>query len=212
MNAATILNSINHCVFLKNRDGKYLWVNEPFAKIAGIPSNKIVGMTDSDLIWNEQAEYFRNAELSVLDGEPLVNIERTITSAQGVTKIILSISEYKSDDGETIGVVGNFFNCAQQFFIVQSNGTFQDNKFYLEFTKEWLTAEELRVLYYLFQGFTAKKISDKTKKAVGTVGFHIENIKNKMGCQHKNEITEVAMRHGVFFDIISAPHLDDQDI
>lgn len=213
MNSATILNSINHCVFLKNRDGTYQWVNEQFAKIAGIPSDKIVGLTDNDLIWNAQAEYFRTTELSVLEGESFCNIERTITGAQGVTKIILSLSPYRSDTGEILGVIGNFFNCAQQFFIVQSNGTFQNNRFFLEFTNQWLTTEELRVLYYVFQGFTAKKIAEKTNKSVRTADYHLENIKNKMGCQKKDEIIEVAMRHGIFWDIISAPHqFDDQDI
>lgn len=213
MNLEKILNSINHSVFLKDASGKYIWVNDQFAKFAGVRAEKIIGLTDDDLVWSGQADYFRASNASVLSGESIVNVERTITSAEGITKIILTLSPYRSETGQIVGVLGNFFDCSQQFFVIQSNGTFQNNRFFLDFTDQWLTTEELRVLYYLFHGFTAKKIVEKTNKSLGTVGYHLDNIKNKMGCQKKDEIIEVAMRHGIFWDIISAPHqFDEQEI
>lgn len=206
MNLATILNQINHSVFIKDKNGTYIWVNEQFAQFAGLEAEKIIGLTDQDLVWSEQAAYFKTANESVLQGNQFTNIERTITSSKGVTKIIISLTPYRDESSEIVGVLGNFFDCSHQFFVIQTNGTFQNNKYFLQSTQQWLTTEELRVLYYHFHNFAVNKIAEKTNKSEHTVSFHLENIKQKMGVQKKNEITKVAIKTGVFWDITTAPH------
>jgi DNA-binding CsgD family transcriptional regulator len=60
-----------------------------------------------------------------------------------------------------------------------------------------LTARERDVLYYLSQGYTAKKISEILFVTEGTVHSHRVRIYSKMGIHSKNELIETVNRHAL---------------
>jgi len=207
----SIISSINLRMFLKDSAGVYQWVNEQFADSTGLPISSVIGRTDYDLVWSAQADYFREDDKRALAGVPLVNVERSQTRKNGLTKIILNLSPYRPESGEIVGVVGSFFDCTDHF-VIQTRGAFSDNKFHLGFVNDWLSASELRVLFWHFSGFATERISEKMGISLSTVRYHIENIKVKMGCSHKNEIQRVAIKHGIFWKIFSLQHVIDDSL
>ncbi len=206
---AAILNAINQYVYVKDINGFYVYGNDSFAKISGLDSKQIVGKTDFDLAWSTQANDCRDDDNNVLSGNHLINVERYQTHETGMTKILLNLVPYHSTSGEVVGVLGHFFDC-NQHLILETTGIFDKNRLYLEFVPEWLSTAEIRVCFYLIHGFSAARISEKTGTTTSTVRYHIDNIKNKMQCKNKNDITEVAMRTGIAWKIFSLQHqLDD---
>ncbi len=62
-----ILNNIPDMAWLKDRDSRYIAVNEPFEKIAGLKTSNIIGKTDLD-IWSEDfARNYRKDDLIVIN-------------------------------------------------------------------------------------------------------------------------------------------------
>lgn len=202
---ASILNGIKQHVYLKDENGVYFYVNESFSRISGMGAREIIGKTDFDLVWRQQADYFREDDRNVLNGHSLINVERYQYRDSGLTKIMLNLTPYLSPSGSVVGVLGNFFDC-DQHLIMEAKGVFDNNKLYLEFVPEWLSAAEVRVCFYLLHGFSTAKISEKTGTTMSTIRYHLENIKNKMQCKNKSEITEVAMRTGIAWKIFSLQH------
>ena len=203
-----ILNAVPQSIYLKDIEGRYVWVNQAFAKTAGQNVKDIVGKTDAELIWKDQAEEIRNDEQLVISENKTICVERFQSRAEGAFKIILSVTPYIDHQGEIRGTVGNFFDCTDHF-VTKTKGVFDNNKLYIEFTNKWLSSTELRVLFFLFHGFSVEKIAEKTFTSVSNIRFHLENIKNKMDCS-KSEIQEVAIKHGIFWKVFSLQHEIDE--
>lgn len=214
IDALKILNRIDQYVYLKDKGGVYRYVNESFAKMAGLNSQLIIGKTDRDLNWKVKVDPGRWAlmDAQVLAGESIVRAEETYRCAQGDFTILITRTPYRGDDGEIAGILGNFVDCTGRL-ILETSGKFDEDKhrLYLEFVPDWLSAAEVRVCFYLIQGFPAPRIAEKIGTSISTIRFHIDNIKNKMQCDHKSEIVEVAMRTGIAWKIFSLQHVDDTD-
>src|SRR5512147_1928402 len=77
-----IMNNIPQAVFWKNRDLVYLGCNQAFADDAGFSSpEEIIGKTDFDMPWKDQAELYRADDWRVLEnGEPKLNYEEHQTT------------------------------------------------------------------------------------------------------------------------------------
>ncbi len=210
VDALRILDRIDQYVFLKDAQGVYRYVNEPLARIAGLTPAEMIGKTDRELSWRVDAERWTATDTQVLAGKPIMRAEETYYCPDGEFKFMVTKIPYRDDDGEIIGILGNFFDCTGRL-ILETSGTFDEDKhrLYLEFVPDWLSASEVRVCFYLIQGFPAQRIAEKIGTAVSTVRFHIDNIKTKMQCANKSDIVEVAMRTGIAWKIFSLQHVDD---
>ena len=72
-------------VFWKDRECRYLGCNSLFAQDAGFShSTDLIGKTDFDMIWHEQAAIYRADDLLVMEsGQPKLNYEEPLTSTNG---------------------------------------------------------------------------------------------------------------------------------
>lgn len=208
-----LLDSIDQYVFCKDRSGVYIYANEPFSRIAGFEDTKdIVGKTDFDLVWKSYAQKYQASDRQVIEGSSVDRKEHIQLRKEGSTRIIITKRPFYSDNGEVIGVVGNFYDIEDKL-VVDTSGEFdeQRRRLYLEFNNEFLSFSEVKICFYLIHGFTAAKIAEKTNIAVSTVRYHIDNIKNKMGCGNKSEIPAVAMKTGIAWKILSLQHISELD-
>jgi PAS domain S-box-containing protein len=208
-----VLDSVDQYIFCKNKMGVYTYVNEPFVGISGFRSREdVVGKTDREMAWKKQADHYESSDLDVLNGKSIIRQEQVQLREDGTARIMMTKKPYISNDGNVIGIVGSFFDC-QDHLILEAKGDFCEEKkrLYLEFVPEWLSYAEIRICFYLIQGFSAPKIADKSGIAVSTVRYHIENIKNKLQCNNKSEIPEVAMRTGIAWKIMSLQHVSDTE-
>lgn len=106
-----VLNTIPVHVFWKDKDGVFLGCNQLIARDAGLNSpEEVVGHTDYEMPWAEQADMYRKDDLQVIEsGREKVNYEETQTTNEGKT-IWLRTSKIplRNSKGETYGVLGTY--------------------------------------------------------------------------------------------------------
>ena len=62
-----LLENLHQALFLKNRDGVFLYVNERFGQLINREPAEIVGKTDHDLFPQELADKYRRDDLLVIN-------------------------------------------------------------------------------------------------------------------------------------------------
>ncbi len=106
-----ILDSIPMSVFWKDRDSRYMGCNLNFAKDAGKNSpEEVIGLTDFDMIWNDQAEYYRGEDFECLEsGEGYFDREFLASMPNGEERWLRTskIPLYDSS-GTIVGVLGTY--------------------------------------------------------------------------------------------------------
>lgn len=214
IDALKILDRIDQYVFLKDREGIYRYANQPFAMIAGMnAAEAIIGKTDRELAWRVDAERWFVTDAQVLAGQSILRMEESYRCAEGDIKFLITKIPYRNEQGEIVGILGNFLDCTDRLML-KIKGKFDEEKLrlHLEHVPDWLSAAEVRVCFYLIHGFSTRRIGEKIGTTESTVRFHIDNIKNKMQCTTKSEIVETAMRTGIAWKIMSLQHADDFDL
>jgi len=106
-----IMDNIPQAVFWKDRDLVYIGCNQAFAEDAGLDSpEQIIGKTDYDLPWTDQAESYRSDDAQVLDsGEAKINYEEPQTSPTGeITWLRTSKIPVRGESGEVVAVLGMY--------------------------------------------------------------------------------------------------------
>ncbi|MFO0629600.1 MAG: PAS domain S-box protein [Polyangiales bacterium] len=113
----TILESIPARVFWKDRDSRYLGCNTAFARDAGLAEpRQILGKTDHELGWHEQAERYRADDRAIMEsGQPRLSYEEPQTTPEGA-RIWLRTSKSPLRDalGGVIGVLGIYDDITAQ--------------------------------------------------------------------------------------------------
>ncbi|HMP81843.1 MAG TPA: CHASE3 domain-containing protein [Verrucomicrobiota bacterium] len=79
----SILDNTPAVVFLKGRDGRYLFVNRQFEQLAGIPRDQIVGRTAFDLLKEELAQAASDHDLKVLQTGEAMQFDETVMYPDG---------------------------------------------------------------------------------------------------------------------------------
>ena len=96
-------------LFWKDKESTYLGCNQLFAEDAGLSSpDEIIGKTDYDLVWREQAEVYRSYDREVISsGKPKLNYEELQTHIEG-SEIVLRTSKIPltEPDGSILGMLG----------------------------------------------------------------------------------------------------------
>lgn len=115
-------------VYWKDREGVYLGCNDLQAKSVGLSSrHDMIGKTDYDFSWAEQAEFLRNIDQQVMTSGIAQTIEEPAVLADGSQAVFLSkkVPLYSSNQ-EIVGVVGISFNITEQKIIEQRLRETQD--------------------------------------------------------------------------------------
>jgi PAS domain S-box-containing protein len=106
-----VLDAIPVRVFWKDRDSVYLGCNRLFAQDAGLHSpDEIIGKTDYELAWKDQAELYRRDDAQVIQtGRPKLHYEEPQTTPDG-QRIWLLTSKIPLRDlnGHVIGDLGTY--------------------------------------------------------------------------------------------------------
>ena len=100
-----LLDNFPFLVWLKDEDGRFLAVNQPFATACGMPADDIQGKTDFEVWPRELAERYRSDDQAVLRSGQPKNVEEPLQGPDGTTWV----ETFKSPvlvDGRVIGTVG----------------------------------------------------------------------------------------------------------
>jgi hypothetical protein len=99
-------------VYWKDRHGVFQGCNEEQARAAGFnhPS-EMIGKTDYDMPWKDQAEKIREVDQQVMSTQQLiVKAEESLIAGHCATFLSKKIPWY-SEDGQVIGIIGISIGC-----------------------------------------------------------------------------------------------------
>ncbi len=166
----TILDTIPVRVFWKDRELKYLGCNRHFAKDAGLNTpDEIIGKTDYDVGWKEQAELYRTDDKDVLNSEePKLHYEEPQTTPGGET-IWLKTSKIPLRDisGKMIGVLGTYEDITQR---KQAEERLKQTNENLE-EMVYIASHDLQVPLVSMEGY-ATELFDNYKEKVDEDGLY----------------------------------------
>lgn len=106
-----IIDNIPKAVFWKDRDLRFRGCNKIFARVAGVLSmTEILGKTDFDMPWSEQAEAYRADDYDVIRNKrPKLNIEERHKNSDGSESWVLTSKVPITDEkGDVVAILGMF--------------------------------------------------------------------------------------------------------
>jgi PAS domain S-box-containing protein len=102
-----ILDNIPDMAWLKDKEGKFLAVNGPFARARGIAREELLGKTDFDFWPKELAERYRDDDEQVMKTGKRKSIEETLVHTEGRDVWIETVkSPIYDENGEVMGTTG----------------------------------------------------------------------------------------------------------
>ena len=109
-----LMDSSANAVFWKDRSSRYLGCNRVFAAFAGTEPDDLIGKSDRDMPWADDAEFgadwFMDWDAHVAEtGEPVVGIVERLRRARGDLRWVETQKVPLRDlHGEVIGILGTF--------------------------------------------------------------------------------------------------------
>ena len=102
----TVLDTIEGEVFVKDSNGKYLFVNKAFGKDFGVDLNTVIGKDDFFVFPPEAAAKLQENDKRIMAGKKAENIEETgILKGKNVTYLTNKIPLI-DDNGNVFGICG----------------------------------------------------------------------------------------------------------
>jgi DNA-binding CsgD family transcriptional regulator len=193
------LNTFNIYTYKKDRNSRYIDCNERFAEICGLDSPaQIIGKSDIDLPWKEQAKTFYNEDEIVRQGNNITNRRIPLATKNTIIPLLNSkqlLVDTTSNDpiilGFAISLVEGMINKNMQASHFKRKIALLDN-----FGKIDLSVRELEVLKQILRGSSAKQSAKALKLSYRTVEYYIENLKSLFNCNSKQELIEKCFEIG----------------
>jgi PAS domain S-box-containing protein len=102
-----ILDNIPDMAWLKDKEGKFLAVNGPFARACGISREELLGKTDFDFWPQELAQRYKEDDEQVMKTGKRKSIEETLVHTEGRDVWIETIkSPIYDENGDVMGTTG----------------------------------------------------------------------------------------------------------
>ena len=106
---SSILKSLPGSIYWKDKEGYYLGSNETLKEMTGLSS--VIGKTDLDMPWAKTAQTLRDNDLKVMTLNVVLEVEETVTLADGKEVIVLTRKAPLHDEqGNVIGIIGTSLN------------------------------------------------------------------------------------------------------
>lgn len=106
-----ILDNIPNAAWLKDREGRYVAVNDPYRNAFGVEPKDLVGKNDFDIFSPELAEKYEREVKEVLTTGKRTTFNETRVDSEGKTQYLEKIkTPIFNDTGEVIGVIGIIYD------------------------------------------------------------------------------------------------------
>ncbi|WP_413175066.1 PAS domain S-box protein [Anabaena azotica] len=118
-----VMDSLPMAIFWKDRNYRYLGCNRQLVLDAGKSSAvEILGKTDFDMPWKEQAPLYRADDCIVMEsGQPKFNIEEPFTKSGNIQRWLRTNKiPLQNSDGEIIGVLSSYEDITERKEIEQA--------------------------------------------------------------------------------------------
>lgn len=112
-------------IHFKDLDGKYLFVNEQFAKLFHLDREQIVGLTDREIFSADVAELFRSHEQKALEKGAPLTFEEEVLQEDGPHFFQTTRYPFQDAQGRTVGVCGV---CVDMTLLKMKEETLRENE------------------------------------------------------------------------------------
>ena len=103
-----IINTSQDCVFWKDKDRRFIGVNQAFLDFYGFDSaDVLIGKNDEDMGWHSDPEPYKQDELDVLAGKSTYKVQGKCF-VRGEERDIIASKRPLYENGEIVGLVGSF--------------------------------------------------------------------------------------------------------
>lgn len=197
-----LLNQFNLYIWAKDKSCRYIYVNENYAKAAGMDSPcQMIGKTDDQMPWRDMADDLKRGDHDVLNGASRTNSPEKTSTVNGVTDIMVTEMRFVDTNGDVIGVKGSFIDMTGKK-LIQKPGYYdaENDRYYLcvvALGDIYFTGRELEVFKHVMRGWTAAQIGRAMKLSPKTVETYIVYIRRKFGAGTKSELITIAMQYGL---------------
>ena len=106
----TILDNLPMMAWLKDREGRFLLVNQQFAEAVGRPREEILRLTSFDVWPHHLAEYYHSVDEEIIATGRSKQIEEEIADVRGATWFEVFKAPITAADGTVVGTTGIAFN------------------------------------------------------------------------------------------------------
>jgi tRNA-dependent cyclodipeptide synthase len=167
-----IIDAIDASIYWKDLDGKYLGCNKYMVKMSGMPYEKIIGSTDLQMPWKDQAAKIREIDQLVITKSKKYEIEERPIVEGGTPKIFLSSkTPLLSDEGDVIGIIGVSIDITN----------------YKQFEYEFEQAEKALNKYSTIKTRFLKNISHEARVPLSSVLALTETLKDNWHAMNEDE-------------------------
>lgn len=111
--SSEILDSLEQCVFIKDVNSVFLFVNKACAELIGKKSSEIVGKNDFDFFPREIAQKYRDDDILVVNDEKTIDVEETILVHNQI-RIIRTIKKPLYEDNRVVAILGIFWDITNE--------------------------------------------------------------------------------------------------
>jgi NtrC-family two-component system sensor histidine kinase KinB len=111
----SVIDNIAEPLWIKDRDFRFVFVNEAFCELSGFSKADIVGETGDGLASAEQADEFRECDAEAFATGQVSEIETVINDREGETHLVRTLrAPLRDDAGEAQYLVGIFTDITEQ--------------------------------------------------------------------------------------------------
>lgn len=101
-----ILDNIPFLAWLKDKEGKFISVNQPFAELYGYQPHEMIGLSDFDILPEERALHYRNIDLEIQNSGKRQQMEDVNELEDGIRWSETYKSPIFDAQGKIIGITG----------------------------------------------------------------------------------------------------------
>lgn len=101
-----VIQHVAHPIFVKDTNHTWIWVNDAFAALVGLPREELIGKTDSDFFPKDQADFFYAKDREVFEGRVIEIEEEPITTNGRLHWLATTKVPLRAASGEVTHVVG----------------------------------------------------------------------------------------------------------
>lgn len=99
----------------KDSEGRYMGCNQSIARILGTSPAEVIGKTDYELHWSDQADSLVENDLHVMTtGKTIIAEELVSTNSGEVLTFLVAKSPLRDSKGKIVGTIGNSVDITQQ--------------------------------------------------------------------------------------------------
>lgn len=197
----THIKALPGIVFFKDLRFRYQEVSRLTLDFIGKSNPVIIGKTDYELPWENEAEKIREHDIQALNNRVYSQISWHSWRLSGAHSSLLLVTKWPlfNDDNELIGIWGNginlpvmdFYKLTKEFEHLPTShqrAAFPNCYLLQDNNEILLTPRQAECLHYILQGYTSKMIAQHLSISYRTVEQHTNLLQKKFHCKQKSEL------------------------